>query len=119
MSETGQKLIQLVREIAAENPEYVYTKPFQFESTCFNVYGGKPSCLIGHALFRAGLIDASFEGSDYNQSGIRAVSKHIGIQLDDFELSWLIRVQQYQDTSYPWGSAVRSTDQGPVFSGSP
>ena len=116
MTEIGQKLIGLVRAKAAENPEFVYVRPRSeagIHGSCKYVVDGQPSCLIGHALWGAGLIDSSFEENYCNTYPFRALVHELGLQqLDDNERKWLISVQHHQDDGRSWGTAVEWTDNG-------
>lgn len=107
MSANGQRVIEAVRAKAAEMPDYVYEGP------CEYVGNGKPACLVGHALWSAGLIDEdwSAENRDINYVNIRGVNRHYGWGFDEAEVSWLLDVQHEQDTELPWGLAVNSADE--------
>lgn len=118
MSDIGQQLIRLVRAKAAENPDFRYQPPGGRYYSCVYVHKSQPSCLIGHALWGAGLINAEFEhrGVDSqflrkpNQDGFDAVQKVLGLELDREERAWLEQVQAEQDNEKPWGSAVQAAD---------
>ena len=116
MTEIGQKLIGIVRARAAENPEFVYERqrtPAGNFGSCRYVLDGQPSCLIGHALWGAGLIDAFFEEHYCNTYPFRTLVHELGLQqLDDNERKWLISVQHHQDDGRSWGTAVEWTDNG-------
>ena len=108
MSEDGQKLIAAVRAVAAEQPDLVYTDACQYV-----VKDGpgeyRPGCLIGHALWRLGMIDSFWYGdSSRNISQITALTKEF--RLDTEEAYWLGVAQDEQDAQEPWGVAVRAAD---------
>jgi hypothetical protein len=105
MSELGQKLIAEVRAVAAETPGLVY------RGLCQYVYGGRPACLIGHALWNLGLIDETLEHRSVNDDGVRFIANHLDIALDDAEETWLALTQSGQDNGAPWGTAVANADE--------
>ena len=113
MTEIGQKLIGIVRAKAAENPEFVYVRPRHEDfrpGSCTYVRGAQPSCLIGHALWDADLIDSSFEQCGLNTVPITVLVHDMHLELDNLELYWLSGVQSYQDDGRPWGAAVEWAD---------
>lgn len=110
MSELGQRLIQIVRQKAAEDPGFVYQYP-PGRDTCLYVYLGSPSCLIGQALWEAGLIDASLEDLEINIETFHALIQALELPIDSVEASWLASAQTRQDTNlHSWGEAVRGAD---------
>lgn len=108
MSEFGQRLIEEVRKVAAENPDLDYKAP------CLYVKAGKPSCLIGQALWRLGVIDADFEQDSSNVDGMRGVLDRLSLRVDGSELEWLCDVQNAQDTWATWGGAIKYADEAVV-----
>lgn len=108
MSDTGQKIINEVRLVAAANPDFVYEPPD--DEGCVYVRDGEPSCLIGHALWRLGYIDAELErhreGPNHNWDGAPDLLDHLGLHLDDSESEWVAVVQSRQDDGQPWGHTV-------------
>lgn len=111
MSELGQRLIQIVRQKAAENPDFVYQYPTG-RDTCVYVHLGKPSCLIGQALWEAGLIDASLEDRSTNREVSDTLIQVLELPLDQVEVSWLRSAQLKQDsTTYSWAEAVTHADE--------
>lgn len=104
----GQKLIDEVRKIAAEKPAFVYTPPNM--ARCVNVSDGQPSCLVGHAFWNLGLIDASFEEQENNAGGVYSLTQILGLHLPEKEYNWLAQVQDNQDRGLPWGEAVKDAD---------
>lgn len=120
MSDIGQQLIVEVRKVAAERPNYVYNKTY-----CQYLMDGRPSCIIGHALFNLGYLPAA--GNYEGQTAEVAISR-LGLSLDMGETVWLERVQQVQDGNLflasqghtaamdqyerrlPWGMAVQYAD---------
>jgi hypothetical protein len=105
MSELGQKIIEGVRAAAAGRPDYIYPKD---GSGCWYIRDYSPSCLVGHALWAAGLIDEDWRGDDYG--AIADVVLHEKWPLDEDEVHWLSTVQKNQDIGRPWGDAVAIAD---------
>lgn len=111
MSELGQKLIAEVRRVAAENPDFIYPRDISGGvKSCVYIKDGCPSCIIGHALWNIGLIDAKFKGDHMALSDIGHVILQYGWGIETGEIEWLHKVQQYQDQLNPWGQAVRYAD---------
>lgn len=111
MSEFGEKLIAEVRKVAERNPDHVYAKP---STGCVYVSGGQPSCIVGHALWNLGSIDANMELVPDNTSGMHGILDHLQIELDSRELDWLIDAQNYQDTRGTWSQAIWRADNPPL-----
>lgn len=108
MSELGQKLIEIVRRKAAEQPDFVYTPPVA--SVCFYVHNGVPSCIIGHALWEAGSINPSIESGSGNNLSIGVLYYELNLPVEVEEVNWLRRVQAEQDNSKSWSAAVAYAD---------
>jgi hypothetical protein len=102
MSELGQKIIEGVRAAAAERPDY------QDGDGCWYIRGSSPSCLVGHALWAAGLIDKDWRGDD--RGAIVDVVLYEEWPLDEDEVYWLANVQNSQDRGDAWGLAVALAD---------
>lgn len=120
MSDIGQQLISIVRAKAAENPDFIYMPPGGADDSCVYVHKGCPSCLLGHGLWDAGLIDASFERlrsdapsvlSRANEEGFDNVVEILGLALDPVELVWLEAAQSAQDDQKTWARAVELADE--------
>lgn len=111
MSGMGGQLITAIREVAADSPDFIYSKPADyFRSKCVYVVDGKPSCLIGHAVWNLGLIDSSLERSGYNDCSAEELVNHLEMDVDGRELRWLEVVQYRQDQGVPWAWAVARAD---------
>lgn len=118
MSDIGQQLIENVRAKAAEDPDFRYQPPTP-QGSCVYVYRGRPSCLIGHALWGAGLINRDFVRPEVsvrgvvsrpNEEGFSDIVSFLGLELDPLERMWLESVQAHQDDERPWGEAVEAAD---------
>lgn len=109
MSELGQKLIELVREAAEERPDMC------MNGGCVYVRNGQPRCLIGQALWKAGLINESFESTRNNTLILGAITSSLELALDQEELDWLRIAQSAQDTLHIWREAVQFADNPQGF----
>lgn len=115
MSITRQ-LIKHVRDLAEENPTFVYQEPGEY-GICMYQHDGVPACIIGQAFTRTGTpIEMLIEWDKL--TGGKSVSD---IAVDHGITSprvrgWLARVQQGQDHGKTWRDAVRAADtQHPLF----
>src|SRR6185437_3695800 len=89
------------RKVAEANPDFV------FEGDCQYVQDGKPACLIGHALWNLGLIDADLESRSYNDDGVDMIKQRLNIDIDDDEEIWLAEAQSAQNRRRPWGEDIQ------------
>lgn len=108
-----EDLVQEVRAVASELPDHIGKDPV----VCLYVRQGRPSCLIGHALFRMGLIEAGFEYTDLNSEGIETLAEkwfELDSDQDYATLRWLSEVQVQQDNGLRWADAVREADEQPL-----
>lgn len=106
MSERGQATIAAVREVAAEQPDTIWSR------YCAYVVDAKPGCLVGQGLWRAGLIDKHF-AKRHALNGVSIGNDQLQnfLKFDDDETDWLAMAQDYQDMGHPWGKAVAYADQ--------
>lgn len=124
MSEVGQKVIATVRAKAAADPGYVYIPPVLSEGgdidgndvrSCVYVSHGYPSCIVGHGLWEAELIDGTFEENIANGYPFVPYNVDDGFgfmrAMNPAEINWLSDVQREQDSRTPWGEAVRMADE--------
>ncbi|QAY06595.1 hypothetical protein SEA_COOKIES_65 [Mycobacterium phage Cookies] len=127
-TEIGQKIITKIREIAAEKPDFVYQAPVNdCADYCVYVHGGQPSCIVGQALWKLGIIGPSLEtdrtriedpepgctaseGNTPNQSGSHGLLKYLGLEVSPEEGFWIRAVQQNQDCRFAWGESVHLAD---------
>lgn len=104
------ELENAVREIAAENPDFVYQQTVidnggNRDCVYFDE-DGCPSCLIGHGLAKLGVVKEDMVDS----SNFMAVGQLFGASHGAESVRWLSDVQFFQDGGYPWGKAVESAD---------
>lgn len=109
-AKTGTELVAKVREIAAEQPDFVYK-----DEGCVYVRDGHGSCIIGRAAMELGYIDASLEEQGLNWETVTRLANHVGIDCTRNEILWLQTVQSDQDAGVPWGDAVRIADKRKVW----
>lgn len=117
MSVTGQNVITAVREIVAENPDFIYAPP-QSGGQCLYVhpdeYGQKTivGCLLARAFVKCGISVDPLAAFDTDDDGVdaAAVAAELGINATDDEGRWMVSVQGFQDARYPWNDAVILAD---------
>lgn len=107
MTEIGQTIINEIRMVAAADPDFRYDAPIA-GGGCVYVFDGKPSCLVGRALWRLGYIDAKFEKKSHNINFDAADDVLAGLDLilDEDEVEWIVRAQERQDNGESWGHSV-------------
>lgn len=119
MSDLGKQLIETVRAKAAEQPDFVYRAPMvksplsgeEHQGGCMYVHAdGQPGCIVGHALFAAGLIDASLHENEANKKTINLLAHRLDLPVDHNELTWLSQAQKGQDAGHSWGKSVVGAD---------
>jgi hypothetical protein len=113
----AEKLIQAVREIAAEWPDVVY--PANLDSSgpaCYyTTEDGCPDCIIGHAMARIGQALPAQQRSGMNECrllnySVRETVWSGVLNTTRENLLWLATVQNYQDSGYTWATAVSRAD---------
>ena len=119
---TAAELIQEVRKIAAERPDFVYGKQGLISPDTCSYFGrdvgdesGSP-CIIGQALKNLGvdtsLLKQAEDECDDNMGIASALDvKHIELAYTDREALWLSHVQRKQDNGETWAEAVESADK--------
>ncbi|SHQ57572.1 Uncharacterised protein [Mycobacteroides abscessus subsp. abscessus] len=111
MTTLGEAVISAVRKEADADPGYVYQGIDNVG--CVYVHDGKPSCLVGHGLWAAKLIDSTFEQHtrSFNVEAIELLAVQMGWEFDAREICWLQVVQEKQDDGVAWGDAVKAADK--------
>jgi hypothetical protein len=92
-----------IRRLAAERPNHIH------KDACEYVKDGVGSCLLGQALENIGIDLDPLSGS-LNGEEIDDVAKWLGWEIDPLVLAWAFKVQEHQDSEYPWGKAVAIAD---------
>ncbi len=115
MSDVGQEIISSVRRHAAANPNFIYKND---PNGCVYVHDGRPSCLIGWALWELGFIGSDIEAHELNVHAFPnllvasdAPEALQRIHLDQAEIAWLDHVQVEQDACASWGKAIDEADR--------
>lgn len=115
---TEQVVLDTLREIVAEKPDYVYAGPKDASGMAHCAYSapdGSPSCLVGHLFARlipeqfAQIHDEEWSGSDFyptdDASGV--VGSMEGVEFDRGSTASLLDTAQLaQDGGKPWGQAL-------------
>ena len=118
---TPRRALELMREVVAEyGADHVYVDPNGRTAdgldgvTCVYVdwKASRPSCLVGHALFRAGVTVEQLAELDYAEDG----SDINGVYSDAFELvdgAELVfsAAQMAQDKGQTWGTALARAER--------
>jgi hypothetical protein len=112
---SGERVIEVLREVVAERPDYVYAAPIgvvtESSPTCFYVHGEGADavcgCVVGAVLNRLGVpleTLAQHEGTP---------AQHVAetlLETDSDVISMLRRVQVAQDHGASWGDALARWD---------
>lgn len=112
---TFSQLEQKVRQLAAENPDFVYPLGQGVSSIFRCVYNAtqdKPACIFGRAFAELGHpVPKSEEGTDIGSVAVDMLAD--GENLLDFgqRRYWLMTVQQRQDEGKTWEWAVAEADR--------
>lgn len=104
---TDEQFIAALREVVAGNEDFVYTKvksdngdDAAFQCRYFDL-NGNPSCLIGQALFKCGIVvPEALEGKPAETilRELTGTSERVHVAAG--------RAQAVQDTGSPWGVAL-------------
>jgi hypothetical protein len=120
---TQYDVVQEVRKIAAERPDFIYRKP-QYKSngvlvdsaSCMYINSPEgeepiPGCIFGHALLNLGVEPdriRKYEGA-IASSIVRNLLREATV--DVLNADWMNKVQDAQDDGVAWGDAVASADE--------
>jgi hypothetical protein len=106
----GPRALALLREVVAERPDYVYEPPGSARR-CVHVYAGRPSCIAGHVLIRAGFSPHDLAIVDDRGDGAQSLPDHLGRSRVSDNAAKILRVaQSRQDAGDPWSAALRSAE---------
>ena len=118
---TATELIQEVRKIAAERPDFIYSDQTESTLNLCSYFGraigdesGSP-CIVGQALKNLevpmeGLLEVEHAGKDSDISTVLAMG-YVDIDYSGGEAIWLDKVQMKQDDGKPWAEAVEEADK--------
>lgn len=118
---SDRSLVEAVRALAAENPDFVYVNPsgdvagsnIDIDVSCFYVHqtseGMTPGCLIGHAAVRAGMsIEDVAKWDDKDEAGAVDV---LPDSISEGVREWAEYIQVSQDTGSTWADSVTFADK--------
>lgn len=132
---TKIEVIDLLSDLVADYGEdYVYDQERLggVGQLCVYTDGEKPSCIVGHVLFRAGtplnvlkaidfggvvdedgeLHTGSLADTNIWEDEVQSWLNANGIVLSEAAMDILGRVQRMQDDGVPWGKAVKRVKEG-------
>jgi hypothetical protein len=114
---SGERVIEVLREVVAERPDYVYAAPPEMITTamlanpCFYVHGegadAVPGCVVGAVLNRLGVPLSELAG--YEGTPAQHVAERL-LETDHDVVSMLREVQTEQDQGTSWGDALAHWD---------
>lgn len=120
---TSKELIEEVRKIAKENPDFVYAKQegrdtddkCSYFGRAIGVGLGTP-CIVGQALKNLEVDTSALKVYEEEVLGIQIGDvlerELLNVEYNDSELNWLNRVQFSQDIMGSWSEAVSYADNG-------
>lgn len=121
-SVTDAQMLDALRQVAMEKPEYVYTAPEHMKgdfegASCFYVHFGDdeddssliPGCMVGAALHRLG-IPLNLLGQHETRPA-RWVVRDFFPDVAPETAQIFTRAQGWQDSGEPWGAAYRKAVQ--------
>lgn len=108
-------ILTRIREIADEEPDYVYIK---HHSLCVYTKNGEGCCIVGKAILKEKPELYNYLNKlDCSENGAPYVCSHslLKILIDDFSLTdknifWISRVQEYQDRGMSWSQCIVGAD---------
>lgn len=101
---TAERALQLLREVAAERPNYVYQSPVEASCVYIDPQTHEPSCLIGHVLIRAGWTVKELE--TVNRTDIGTLLERSGFDPNENVVRILSEAQERQDGENTWARAL-------------
>jgi hypothetical protein len=104
---TGEQALELLRQVVAEAGEtFVDRTPVDRGGASVYTVGGKPCCLVGHALVAAG---ASIEDLDRLQDRSIDAVLRVGRLWLEWDAAVVFNVAQLlQDEGTTWGAALQA-----------
>jgi hypothetical protein len=119
---TTEQVVNEIRRLAAEQPDFVYVNPVDPENTdCLYVHNwgnedGLPvvgGCIAGQALMNLGVPASTLHDVEF--TSVSGILPRVGVKVDIVSdrnlLTWMDDVQSKQDIKNPWGLAVKAADQ--------
>lgn len=107
------RAIELLREVVAESGEDYRYELIEtgYGSACHYAHNGCPSCLVGHALHRAGMTVNQLAALDGQDNDIATVPLPVGVELTSFAREVFAVAQDAQDIRQPWGMALSAAER--------
>jgi len=102
------ELEEIVRRLAEERPDFVYTMGDSFMGCQYTHADGEPGCIIGQALYEAGRA-IPYEHEANTATDAQDLCEIHGLITGDYH--WLWSVQKQQDADVPWAAAVAYADE--------
>jgi hypothetical protein len=100
---------ELLEEVVKGNEDFIYAPPAD-ENACVYQHEGKPSCVVGQALFKAGVTPEELERMD-DQGIIKIATLPDRVTLTDEARDYFDIAQSIQDTSRDtWGYALQAAN---------
>jgi hypothetical protein len=102
------RAIELLREVVAESGEdYRYELiETPYGPVCHYAHDDAPSCLVGHALHRAGVTVEQLASLDKHDNHIASVELPAEVEITDEAQDVFAVAQDTQDDGKPWGVAL-------------
>lgn len=110
---TGRRAIELLREVVAGKEDFVYEAPDPELKLCVYTYGGACSCLVGHALLKAGYDIEQIRALDVVRDGLPTGAGDIPNHLPDVThaaADIFDAAQAVQDNGQTWRNALDSAE---------
>lgn len=113
---TIDDVIAKVRELAAADPEFVYSGDAEGYPVCKYIHkDDQPGCIFGQALLALGVSpDRLREYDDTEDSTITSILCQLAGAdriADAQKLAWCGQCQRAQDSNEQWAEAIREADQ--------
>jgi hypothetical protein len=116
----GPRALQLLREVVAERPGYVYKareNDLGLEVGCVYQWKGEPSCVVARVLHRAGYSIDLLRRLD-GMGAIRTAASIAGLAMTTAAVNILAAAQDTQDTQVePWSRALDAAEREAQFVG--
>lgn len=106
---TGPRALELLREVVAEQPDFVYERvPVEdLGPSCLYQFDGKPSCIVGQVLFRHGWSIGELAALDARRP-LPAAHCLPSKLVDSDARAILNEAQGFQDSGVPWRSVLQA-----------
>lgn len=106
----ARRALELLTDVVEGREQYVYEGPADKEfggTKCVYQDGGQPSCVVGHALVRAGATPDQLIALDDGAIGADHLYEYLPDHVSRGACEVFSKAQGYQDTGYTWGESLR------------